>query len=418
MSILKGASQERVPRRLNNKPGSKSYDVVVVGGFGHVGLPLAVSLAAEGLQVCALDVNAAALDGISQGVLPFKEDNCETAMRSALAAGTLHLSLDEAVVSDADAVIIVIGTPVDEHLNPKFDHIWALVDSLAPFLTDSQLVVLRSTLFPGTTEQIRRRLLERGSNAEVAYCPERIAEGKAMEELHALPQLIAGCSPDAVRRCKELFGHLTADLVELTPLEAELAKLFINTWRYTLFATANQYYMLANDHGVDFHRIHAALTHNYPRAQSMPTPGFAAGPCLFKDAMQLAAFNKHGFYMGHAAMLVNEGLPNYLVERLKMRWDLSVMTAGILGMAFKAESDDKRESLSYKLRKVLRYEARAVLCSDVYIREEGFISTQELVLRSDVIFLGAPHQAYRALKIPREKIVVDIWNLWGSGCVI
>lgn len=397
---------------------SKHYDVVVVGGFGHVGLPLAVSLAGEGLSVCALDVNAAALDRIAQGVLPFKEDGCEPALRSALSSGALTLSLDESVVAEADAVIVVIGTPVDEHLNPKFEHIWALIDSLAPYLTNGQLVVLRSTLFPGTTDQIRRRLSERGSNADVAYCPERIAEGKAMEELRTLPQLVAAYSPAVVQRCKDLFRHLIGDFVELTPLEAELAKLFINTWRYTLFATANQFYMLANDHGVDFHRIHAALTHNYPRAQSMPTPGFTAGPCLFKDAMQLAAFNKHGFYMGHAAMLVNEGLPNYLVDRLKMQCDLSTMTAGILGMAFKANSDDKRESLSYKLRKILLYEAREVLCSDIHIDEPGFIGTDELIAGSDVIFLGAPHEEYRNLKVPGGKLVVDIWNMWGSGCVL
>lgn len=399
-------------------PPAKRYDVVVVGGFGHVGLPLAVSLATEGLSVCALDVNAAALEYIAQGVLPFKEDGCAPALRSTLKDGTLSLSLDESVVAGADAVIIVIGTPVDEHLNPKFGHIWALIDSLAPHLTGGQLVVLRSTLYPGTTDQIRRRLEQLGSNAEVAYCPERIAEGKAMEELRTLPQLISAFTPDAIRRCRELFGRLTGDLVELPPLEAELAKLLINTWRYTLFATANQFYMLANDHGVDFHRIRAALMHNYPRAQSMPGPGFAAGPCLFKDAMQLAAFNKHGFYMGHAAMLVNEGLPNYLVDRLKLRCDLSVMTAGILGMAFKANSDDKRESLSYKLRKILQHEARAVLCSDTYIDEPGFVGTDELIARSDVIFLGAPHDEYRSATIPEEKIVVDIWNLWGSGCVI
>lgn len=409
-------------RTAGRPPGgaspSKQYDVVVVGGFGHVGLPLAVSLASEGLSVCALDVNAAALEPIAQGVVPFKEDGCAPALRSALKNGTLSLSLDETVVAGADAVIIVIGTPVDEHLNPKFGHIWALIDSLAPLLTNGQLVVLRSTLYPGTSEQIGRRLLDLGSNAEVAYCPERIAEGKAMEELRTLPQLISAFTPEALRRCRELFGRLTSDLVELTPLEAELAKLFINTWRYTLFAAANQFYMLANDHGVDFHRIHAALTHNYPRAQSMPSPGFAAGPCLFKDAMQLAAFNKHGFYMGHAAMLVNEGLPNYLVDRLKMRSDLSTMTAGILGMAFKANSDDKRESLSYKLRKILQYEARAVLCSDVHIEEPGFVGMDELIARSDVIFLGAPHDEYRSAKIPDGKIVVDIWNLWGSGCVL
>lgn len=394
------------------------YDVTVVGGFGHVGLPLAVSLAGEGKQVCALDINRAIGERIEGGSVPFKEDGCEIVLRSALASGTFHTSLDPAVVSESDAVIVVIGTPVDEHLNPEFQQFWALIEALSPYLIHGQLLVLRSTLFPGTTERIRQKLNELGCKVEVAFCPERIAEGKAMEELRTLPQIISAFSEDGFRRSRELFSSLTPDIVELTPLEAELAKLFTNTWRYTLFAAANQFFMLANDHGADFYRIYHALTHNYPRAQAMPRPGFAAGPCLFKDAMQLAAFNNHNFYLGHAAMLINEGLPNYLVDRVKHLCDLPSLTTGVLGMAFKANSDDKRESLSYKLRKVLTFESRAVLCSDVYINEPGFVSAQELVERADVIFVGTPHQEYRELQVPAEKLVVDIWNLWGAGCVL
>ena len=393
-----------------------AFDIVVVGGFGHVGLPLAVSFAASGQLVCALDVNAAAGKEIAAGHVPFEEAGCEAPLRESLKNGRLQLSLDATVVANAAVVIIVIGTPVDEHLNPEFGHIWQLISSLAPHLKNNQLVVLRSTLFPGTTEQIRTRLSDMGCRVEVAYCPERIAEGKAMEELRTLPQIISSFSDEGLRRCRELFQRLTSDIIELRPLEAELAKLFNNTWRYTLFATANQFFMLANDHGADFYRIYDALTHNYPRAQSMPRPGFAAGPCLFKDAMQLAAFNNHSFYLGHAAMLINEGLPNYLVDRLKRQCQLSTKTVGILGMAFKANSDDRRESLSYKLRKVLLFEARAVLSSDPFVKDDDFITTAELVDRSDVIFLGTPHDEYRDLKIPDGKIVIDIWNLWGAGC--
>jgi UDP-N-acetyl-D-mannosaminuronic acid dehydrogenase len=394
------------------------FDVVVVGGFGHVGLPLAVSLAGRGRQVCALDINAEVGKTILQGKVPFKEEGCEPVLRAALAAGTFHTSLDIATVGRADVVIIVIGTPVDRHLNPEFEQVWGLLTSLAPYLVDGQLLVLRSTVYPGTTERLQRELNALGKKVDVAFCPERIAEGKAMEELVTLPQLIGSEKPEVLARCRELFAPLSTDVVELSPLEAELAKLFTNTWRYTLFAAANQFYMLANDHGADFYRIHHAMTHNYPRAAAMPQAGFAAGPCLFKDAMQLAAFNNNRFYLGHAAMLVNEGLPNYLIGRLKLRYDLSTMTIGVLGMAFKANSDDKRESLSYKLRKILAFECGAVICSDAYIAEPDFVSAEELIQRCDVIVLGTPHAEYRNLKIPDSKIVVDIWNLWGDGCVL
>jgi UDP-N-acetyl-D-mannosaminuronic acid dehydrogenase len=166
------------------------------------------------------------------------------------------------------------------------------------------------------------------------------------------------------------------------------------------------------------YRIHHAMTTDYPRCRDLPTPGFAAGPCLFKDAMQLAAFNKGGFYMGHSAMLVNEGLPNYLVTQIKRQKDLRDKTVGILGMAFKANIDDKRESLSYKLKKILLFEAREVLCSDTHVKEEGLVSSEELLERSDVIIVGAPHREYRHLRMPEDKLVVDVWNLHGKGCVV
>jgi UDP-N-acetyl-D-mannosaminuronic acid dehydrogenase len=417
MALLRSNPPARSSERASSV-ARDHFDVVVVGGFGHVGLPLAVSLAGRGRQVCALDTNAAVRDTILAGRVPHKEEGCEAVLRAALAAGTFHTSLDVETVGRADVVIIVIGTPVDRHLNPEFEQIWDLFRAIAPHLVDGQLLVLRSTVYPGTTDRLAKEMQALGKRVDVAFCPERIAEGKAMEELVTLPQVIGADTPEALARCRELFAPLTHDVVELPPLEAELAKLFTNTWRYTLFATANQFYMLANDHGADFYRIHHAMTHNYPRASALPKPGFAAGPCLLKDAMQLAAFNNNRFYLGHAAMLVNEGLPNYLIERLKLRFDLSGLTVGVLGMAFKADSDDKRESLSYKLRKILAFEAAAVLCSDVYIDEPGFVSANELVERCDAVVLGAPHAEYRDLAIPDSKIVVDIWNLWGGGCVL
>ncbi len=399
-------------------PITDRYDTVVVGGFGHVGLPLAVSLASSGQRVCALDIDARVGDSIARGIVPFAEDGCERALRAALQAKTFEISLDERVISKADAVIIVIGTPVDRHLNPDFDPFWAVLDSAMEHLLDGQLLILRSTVYPGTTDRLHRTLLEQNKQVDVAFCPERITEGKAMEELRSLPQLISACSDSGLQRCRALFARLTGDMVELTPLEAELAKLFSNTWRYTIFATANQFFMLANDQGADFHRIHHAMTWNYPRLKDIPTAGFSAGPCLFKDTMQLAAFNNYRFSLGHAAMLINEGLPNYLVDRLKIRYDLSQLTCGILGMAFKANCDDKRDSLSYKLRKVLRFQSREVLCSDEHIGDPDFIAAEELIDRSDVVIVGAPHREYHAMPFPDHKVVVDIWNMWGHGCVL
>jgi UDP-N-acetyl-D-mannosaminuronic acid dehydrogenase len=281
-------------------------------------------------------------------------------------------------------------------------------------LRDGQHLVMRSTVYPGVTALVERLLAKHGKVLDVSFCPERIAEGKAMEELHTLPQIVSGRTPAALERATHLFGHLTATTIPLSIEEAELAKLFTNTWRYIKFAAANQLYMIANDFGADFDRIRWAMTHDYPRAADVPGPGLAAGPCLLKDTMQLAAFNNNNFMLGHASMLVNEGLPQYLVERAQRSHDLSTMTVGLLGMAFKAESDDPRDSLSYKLKRLLRLKAARVLCTDPYLRHDEDLHPLEVVLeQSDLLVVGAPHKVYSQLTptVP----VVDIWNVFGGG---
>src|SRR5437588_1364487 len=333
------------------------YDVVVVGGFGHVGLPLAISLADKDAKVCALDVNERALRSIGDGQMPFLEEGAEEVLRRVLAKRHLTLSLDPRTIEQTDTVVVIIGTPADRHLTPEFEPMRDIMQGYLPHFRDGQLIVLRSTVYPGLSEKLRGWFRSERKKIEVAFCPERIAEGLAMAELQSLPQIISSFSDDGVARARKLFELLTKEIIVLPPIEAELAKLFTNVWRYIKFAAANQFFMIANDHGADMYRIHEAMTSNYERARDFPKPGFTAGPCLFKDAMQLAAFNKGGFYMGHEAMLVNEGLPNYLVNQLKRSHDLREKTVGILGMAFKGNIDDKRESLSYKLKKILLFEA-------------------------------------------------------------
>jgi UDP-N-acetyl-D-mannosaminuronic acid dehydrogenase len=262
------------------------------------------------------------------------------------------------------------------------------------------------------------RLIDRlGRTIDVAFCPERIAEGRAMEELHSLPQIVAARSDRAYQRAAALFGKLTRTIVRVEPEEAELAKLFTNSYRYIKFAAANQLYMMANDFGLDYERIRRAVIEDYPRAADLPSPGFAAGPCLLKDTMQLAAFNNNNFALGQASMQINEGLPLYLVSRMASRFDLDRLTVGILGMAFKGDSDDNRSSLSYKLKRVLKVRAANVLTSDPYVTSDSNLSPLDQVLeRSDLVVIGAPHSVYADLPITQP--VVDIWNIRGDGVVV
>src|SRR6201996_7851082 len=389
-------------------------DVVVIGGGGHVGLPLAIAFADRGARVAIYDVSEDAVARVNAAKLPFDEPGAAPLLERAVTAGRLTASTDPAVVGTAEHVVVVIGTPVDEHLNPNQTAIPKALGTCAPFLRDGQLLVLRSTVFPGVTALVEKMIVGLGVSIEVAFCPERIAEGKAMTELFELPQIVSARSPASTARAKALFSHLTAKIVELSPEEAELAKLFTNVWRYIKFAAANQFYMMANDRGLDFERIRTGLTTDYPRAADMPGAGFAAGPCLFKDTMQLAAFNNNNFTLGHTAMTINEGLPLYLVHRLEQKFDLASMTVGILGMAFKGGSDDIRSSLSYKLKRVLEFKADRVLCADPYVKvDETLLPQDELIARSDLLIIATPHPGHQGLVT--DKPVADIWNVLGGG---
>lgn len=389
-------------------------NVVVVGGCGHVGLPLAIMLADRGLTVVSYDVNSSVVATVNGGMMPFDEPGAPEILTRVLANGNFMASNDPVCISEAENVVVVIGTPVDEHLNPDADAVPRAVGGFQKHLRDGQLLVLRSTVYPGVTKLVERQIDRTGLQIDVAFCPERIAEGKAVEELVALPQIVSARSKRGVERAQKLFGTLADQMVVVSPEEAELAKLFTNTWRYIKFAAANQFYTIANDFGLDFERIRHAITKDYPRAADMPGAGFAAGPCLFKDTMQLAAFNNNNFTLGHASMMINEGLPLYVVAKMESRFDLATSTVGILGMAFKGESDDIRSSLAFKLRRILSFKAKAVLCADPFVSNDNRLTTESEVLsQSDVIVIAAPHKRYADLQI--KKPVVDIWNIRGEG---
>jgi UDP-N-acetyl-D-mannosaminuronic acid dehydrogenase len=392
-------------------------DVVIVGGCGRVGVPLGIAFAQSGARTALYDVNDTAVTAVCEGTMPFLEPGAEEALAEAIGGGLLLATTDPAVVSRAEAVIVVIGTPVDDHLNPDLLAVSEAVRSLEPRLVDGQLLVLRSTVYPGVTSMVNELLLDLGRSIDVCFCPERIAEGRALSEFRSLPQIVSGFSDDACKRATELFARISNETVMLEPTEAELAKLFTNSWRYIKFAVANQFFMIANDYGIDFETVRAAIRYNYPRAADLPGSGFAAGPCLLKDTMQLAAFNNNGFTLGHASMMINEGLPLYIVSSLGRRLDLSTMTVGILGMAFKGDSDDRRDSLSYKLKRLLRFRAKAVLCTDPYVRDDPDLMALDQVLdQADLLVVGAPHSQYASLT--PEVEVVDVWNLLGRGVTV
>jgi UDP-N-acetyl-D-mannosaminuronic acid dehydrogenase len=389
----------------------ETYDVCVVGGAGHIGVPLSLVLAESGRKTLILDVNEAALQTMAAGELPFFEQGGKALLQKALGNNALAFSSDPKDVGKAAVVVLTIGTPVDEFHNPNLSRLTVCLDGLMPHLRDEQTIILRSTVAPGTTAYIDNYLRRQGKKTRLAFCPERVVQGKAIEEIRELPQLISGTSAEATAEAKRLFENIASDVVEMSPLEAEFAKLICNAFRYIQFAATNQLYMMVESAGLNYSDLLAKMKRGYARMETIPGPGFAAGPCLMKDTMQLFAFQKQNFILGQVAMTINEGLPNFILERLARQFDLRKTRVGILGMAFKAESDDIRESLSYKLGKLLRFHGAQVFYSDEYAKDPTFVSKEELIASSDVVIVGAAHNAYRQLQIPDRIEVVDLWSV-------
>jgi UDP-N-acetyl-D-mannosaminuronic acid dehydrogenase len=387
------------------------YDVAIIGGLGHVGLPLGLVFANKGLKVCLHDKDTKNAELVKSGVMPFIEYGADPILKKLIRKkDALTISADIKDVSLAKYVVIAIGTPVDEYLNPNVRIFLEYFSTLKKYLNKKQTIIIRSTIYPRTCQQIMKLL---GNDTLLAYCPERIAQGYAIQELKELPQLVAGVTKKAQNNAVNLFKLIAPQIFKVTMEEAELVKLFTNAWRYIQFSITNQFYMIANEFNQDFNRIRQVMSDGYGRAYNIPSAGFAAGPCLLKDTMQLAAFNNNNFLLGHAAMMVNEGLPNFIVEGIRKRHDISKKKIGILGMAFKADIDDIRDSLSFKLGKILRFHGAKVSYSDEYAKDPTFISKAQLVSKCDIVIVGAPHSNYKKLKIPKNKEVIDVWGVLG-----
>ncbi len=393
------------------------YDLCIIGGAGHIGLPLGVVFANAGVSTALFDINKEALQTIQAGKFPFKEKGGEKALQEALKKNTLFVTDSPEAISSSKAVIIVVGTPVDRYLSPRLGELIGVMDKYFDYFRDGQLLILRSTVYPGTTENLQKYFLGRSKNVKIAFCPERITQSYAIEELKRLPQIVSAFDEETLHEVIALFRKITpAKIIPVKPVDAELAKLFTNAWRYIRFAAANQFFMIAQDHGLDYQSIERAMKEDYERNKDLPSPGFAAGPCLLKDTMQLAAFTNNNFSLGHAAMLVNEGLANHLVKSLRYEYGpaLREKTVGILGMAFKAEVDDPRDSLSYKLKKLFEVECKKVLCTDPYIKHPDFVSVEQVLENADAVVLAAPHMVYARVNPkshPQVKFV-DVWNFW------
>lgn len=381
-----------------------------MGGAGHVGAPLALVLARKGHRVVIHDINCASMEKMARGTMPFLEKDGTSLLRRVLKSGRLEFSDRPESISGAQSVILTLGTPIDEFHNPVTSPLINCINVLLPHIRKGGLMILRSTVAPGTTAVLERHLRRSRRDVHLAFCPERVVQGRAIEEIAKLPQIISGSSDRAVKAARRIFSGITSKVVVMSLREAEYAKLICNAYRYIQFAATNQLYMMVESAGINYHRLLAGMKNGYARMASVPRAGFAAGPCLMKDTMQLFAFEKHNFVLGQIAMNINEGLPEFLVSRILSKEKIINRKVGILGMAFKAQSDDIRQSLSYKLKKVLEFAGAKVLCSDPYVKGSDIVPLRELIKRASIIIVGVPHRQYRLLKMPPDIQIIDPWG--------
>lgn len=398
-------------------------DVSIIGGAGHVGLPLGIVLADSGFSVTLIDEDRERLNRIDNGVLPFHEPGGQALLKQSLAQGRLHTTDELAVAGNSDVIFVVIGTPIDEHHNPQMDTLLDVVNELVDHLSDDQLLIFRSTLYPGTTNNVCSLLKDNdlyvGDDVYVSFAPERIAQHNAFEEIVELPQLVGAPDEESYARTKDVFETiLEAEVLRLTPTEAELGKLFTNMWRYLTFAAANEFYLIADTfathHEVNIHRILDRTKQDYPRFDA-PSPGAnVGGPCLTKDGWFLVDNIPYNELVS-ASYHINEGIPAQIVQRMAtIAPNPDKVT--ILGMTFKRNSDDTRNSVSFKLEKQLQMKGYTdVVRIEPNVQE---FDEWEKMAESDWVIVMTPHKEFDELEAIRnivdndDCLYCDIWGLW------
>ena len=408
------------------KSSRKNEKVAVsVVGVGRVGLPLALFLADKGHTVYGLDVDQEKVNIISKKQLPFMEEGAEELLVK-YTNKSFFATTDFTNISKTKIIILTLGTPVDENMNPSLVQIDKALETARPYLKKDQLLILRSTVSPGTTEYVRSYINDLGFKVGVdfflAFCPERIAEGKSLRELAEIPQIVGGVDRTSTQKAAEFFRDLEIAVNKSDSISAELAKLFTNMYRYINFAIANEFMILAGNNHRDIYQIVDLVNKNYKRG-GVAMPGLTGGPCLFKDGFFLIGDVPFADLIA-TSWKINESIPLFLIKNVRDRIKLEGKKTVILGLAFKAEIDDIRESLAFKVKKALERERAKVFLHDPYV--PGYQSNLNDILKdADLIFLATNHNYYKKLDIAKVKklvskncVVCDVWNVFKTNKII
>jgi UDP-N-acetyl-D-mannosaminuronic acid dehydrogenase len=397
-------------------------------GLGRVGLPLALSFADRGIEVLGVDHDPAVLAAVRSGRMPFEESGTQELLERVLASGRLELTERAVDAARAQDIVITIGTPSFSHIESDLRQVRAAVDDLLPMLAPGHALILRSTIAPGTTEFVagyleKQRGLRVGEDLFVAHAPERIAAGRFLEEISTLPCIIGGVDDASTERAAATFSVFGAPIVKTTPVQAELAKIWTNILRYATFALPNLLMMDCERYGANVFEVIDLINRDYPRG-GIARPGMTAGSCLRKDfAFSEERSAAPGMLL--AVSRVNESVPLFLVEGMKRRiGSLSSRKIAVLGLTFKRDTDDERDSLSPKLIRLLERELADVAVCDPHAHSPTQ-PLEQAVQDADAVIVATNHAEFEGPGVRSEIVsratadclLVDPWNALGTGQV-
>lgn len=406
------------------------YDACIIG-TGRVGLPLGLSLVDVGLRAVGVDLDPRIREAVNTGRMPFHEPGYD----DLVATRRFVVYADAEVVARSRAVVVTVGTPLHNHIETDLRQVQRVLEGIRPYLREGQLICLRSTVAPGTTAFVRRWLeqhtaLKVGADVALAFCPERIAEGKAREELRTLPQIVG--AEDALSReaATALWARLAPEVMPTDYVSAELVKLFNNIARYVHFAVANQFALVADTFGANIYEIRRLANHKYPRSY-IASPGLTAGTCLRKDFGMINEWSPYPDML-LSAWKMNEYIPAFLVQHLRQRTPIHDRRVVMLGYSFKQDTDDTRDSLAPKLYRYIERELpRELRVSDHHLPNpipdagNGEVPNwpvDEALAGADCVFVATNHSGYdrvlrRLAERNPEAWVADIWNVGGADQV-
>ncbi len=403
---------------------------VTVVGIGRVGLPLALYIADCGLTVYGIGKTAEKIASLNQGRMPFMEKGAAALLKKHLKKN-LFFTDSYQPIKDSAVIILTLGTPVDENMNPVLDQINHSLEAMVPYLKRNQLIILRSTVSPRTTNYVKDRLeaktkLRVGRHLFLAFCPERIAEGNSLAEIKEIPQIVGGIDKASTKKATDFFQSIGVRCLLTDAVSAELAKLFTNMYRYISFAIANEFMVISENFNRNIHTIIDLVNRDYKRG-GLVLPGLTAGPCLFKDGFFLV--NENPFLdLIVAAWKINEALPLFILKKLRERVRLRGKRVSLLGLAFKPEIDDIRESLSFKIRKALLREQAVVSLHDPYVTDYRgqpvLTDLKKALTGAQIVIIATRHKLYERKKktilklIDKNTQVVDIWNIFKTNRII